>query len=171
MAALTSRSTSRSASLRSSPPCSWAYRRSPRSVRAPRSARSRSAESRQHHARARWARNGRARALRRFPQGLRAVARRALLAASLPPLVIVPITTAARRWLVATPVAGLVRGVALATAGLLAATGIGIVTAGGAPEWWQLTLVAIGTVLTYDGRVHPALVIAIGVVAGVALGR
>ena len=44
-------------------------------------------------------------------------------------------------------------------------------TAGGAPEWWQLTLVAIGTVLTYDGRVHPALVIAIGVVAGVALGR
>ena len=95
----------------------------------------------------------------------------ALAAATLPPLVIVPITALARRWLVATPVAGLVRGVALATAGLLAATGIGIVTAGGAPEWWQLTLVAIGTVLTYDGRVHPALVIAIGVVAGVALGR
>src|SRR5437016_1680911 len=33
----------------------------------------------------------------------------ALLAASLPPLVIVPITAAARRWLVATPVAGRAR--------------------------------------------------------------
>src|SRR5213593_5038626 len=55
----------------------------------------------------------------------------ALLAASLPPLVIVPITAFARRWLLAAPVAGLVRGVALATAGLLVATGMSIVTATG----------------------------------------
>jgi chromate transporter len=95
----------------------------------------------------------------------------ALAAAMLPPLVIVPITAFARRWLLTPPVAGLVRGVALATAGLLAATGIGIVTATGAPAWWQLALVAIGTALTYDGRVHPALVIAIGAAAGLALGR
>jgi chromate transporter len=40
----------------------------------------------------------------------------ALIAATLPPLVFVPITAVARRWLLATPVAGLVRGVALATA-------------------------------------------------------
>src|SRR5947208_11449974 len=95
----------------------------------------------------------------------------ALAAATLPPLVIVPITALARRWLVATPVAGLVRGVALATAGLLAATGIGIVTATGAPSWWQLALAVIAVVLTYRGTIHPAIVIAIGAAAGLALGR
>src|SRR5204863_161584 len=79
-----------------------------------------------------------------------------------PPLVIVPITAVARRWLLTTPVAGLVRGVALATAGLLAATGISIVTATGTPSWWQLALAAAGVVLTYRGTVHPAIVIAIG---------
>jgi len=95
----------------------------------------------------------------------------ALVAATLPPLVIVPITAVARRWLLATPVAGLVRGVALATAGLLVATGIGIVTATGSPSWWQLTLAAIATVLSYRGTIHPALVIAIGAGVGFALGR
>jgi chromate transport protein ChrA len=86
-------------------------------------------------------------------------ATRVLLAASLPPLVIVPMTAAARRWLLTTPVAGLVRGVALVTAGLLAATGIGIVTATGTPSWWQLALTTIAVVLTYEGTIHPALVI------------
>ena len=95
----------------------------------------------------------------------------ALVAATLPPLVIVPITAVARRWLLTPPVAGLVRGVALATAGLLCATGIGIVTAGGAPAWWQLGLAAIALALSYQGRAHPALVIALGAVAGIALGR
>jgi len=95
----------------------------------------------------------------------------ALVAASLPPLVIVPITAVARRWLFATPVAGLVRGVALATAGLLVATGIGIVTATGTPSWWQLALAAIATVLTYRGTLHPAIVIAIGAGIGLVLGH
>ena len=95
----------------------------------------------------------------------------ALLAATLPPLVIVPIAAFARRWLLTTPVAGLVRGVAMATAGLLAATGIGIVTGSGAPSWWQLALAVVGIVLTYRGTIHPALVIAIGAAAGLALGR
>ncbi|HEY8824543.1 MAG TPA: chromate transporter [Candidatus Limnocylindria bacterium] len=95
----------------------------------------------------------------------------ALLAASLPPLVIVPITAVARRWLMTTSVAGLVRGVAMATAGLLVATGVGIISATGVPSWWQLALAAIGTVLTYRGTLHPAIVIAIGAAAGLALGR
>jgi chromate transporter len=95
----------------------------------------------------------------------------ALIAASLPPLVIVPITAVARRWLLTTPVAGLVRGVALGTAGLLAATGIGIITATGVPSWWQLALAAVATVLTYRGILHPGLVIAIGAAVGLALGR
>src|SRR5207302_3887737 len=84
----------------------------------------------------------------------------ALVAATLPPLIIVPITAVARRWLLTTPVAGLVRGVALATAGLLVATGLGIVTASGTPSWWQLALAAIATVLSYRGTLHPAVVIA-----------
>ena len=95
----------------------------------------------------------------------------ALFAASLPPLVIVPITAVARGWLLTTSVAGLVRGVAFATAGLLVATGIGIITATGVPSWWQLALATIGAVLTYRGTLHPALVIAIGAGVGLALGR
>ncbi|OLC00038.1 MAG: hypothetical protein AUI15_07890 [Actinobacteria bacterium 13_2_20CM_2_66_6] len=95
----------------------------------------------------------------------------ALFAATLPPLVIVPITAVARRWLLTTPVAGLVRGVAMATAGLLAATGISIVTASGSPSLWQLGLAAIATVLTYRGSLHPAIVIAIGAGVGLVLGR
>jgi chromate transporter len=95
----------------------------------------------------------------------------ALIAATLPPLVVVPITALARRWLLAPPVAGLVRGVALATAGLLAATGVGIVTATGAPAWWQLALAAIATVFAYRGTIHPAFLIAIGAGAGLVLAR
>ncbi len=95
----------------------------------------------------------------------------ALGAATFPPLVVVPAAALARKWLLTTPVAGLVRGVALATAGLLVATGLGIVNATGAPAWWQIALAAIATVLTYRGTIHPAFVIAIGVAAGLALGR
>ena len=95
----------------------------------------------------------------------------ALAAASLPPLVIVPITAISRRWLLTTPVAGLVRGVALATAGLLAATGLGIVGATGAPALWQIALAALAVVLTYRATIHPALLIAIGAAAGLVLGR
>src|SRR5437762_7704276 len=53
----------------------------------------------------------------------------ALVAATFPPLVVVPVAALARRWLLTTRVAGLVRGVALATAGLLAATGLGFLGA------------------------------------------
>jgi chromate transporter len=95
----------------------------------------------------------------------------ALIAATIPPLVIVPITALARRWLVSAPVAGLVRGVALATAGLLAATGVGIVTATGTPSWWQMALAGLATVASYRGTIHPAFVIAIGAVVGLVLGR
>ena len=95
----------------------------------------------------------------------------ALLAASLPPLVIVPITAVARRWLMTTSVAGLVRGVAMATAGLLVATGFGIMTATGTPALWQLALAAVGIVLTYRGTLHPAILIAIGAAAGLVFGR
>lgn len=95
----------------------------------------------------------------------------ALVAALLPPLVVVPIAAIARRWLLLPPVAGLVRGVALATAGLLAATGLAIASAASVPAWWQIALAGAATAVSYRGTIHPALVIAIGAAAGLALGR
>lgn len=96
----------------------------------------------------------------------------ALAACSLPPLVMVPATMAARRYLLTAWFAGLVRGAALATAGLLAATGVSLIAPDSATAtWWQI-LVGIGAVvLTYQGRIHPALVVIGGALLGVALAR
>lgn len=94
----------------------------------------------------------------------------AFVAACLAPLVILPATTLARGWLLSAWFAGLVRGVALASAGLLAGTAIIIaVTAGTAP--WQLVLAAGATFLTVRGRIHPAVMVCLGAVAGLAFGR
>jgi chromate transporter len=96
----------------------------------------------------------------------------ALVATCLPPLVMLPATVAARRVLLTAPFGGFVRGAALATAGLLIATGMGLVApSGAAVQWWQLVVGALATYLTYDGRVHPGAVVIGGAVAGLALGR
>jgi chromate transporter len=94
----------------------------------------------------------------------------ALVGASLAPLVMVPATALARRWLMSAWFGGLVRGVSLATAGLLLATGVTIVSAGGT-QLWQLALVAATVVVTAHGKLHPALMIVVGGVVGLALGR
>jgi chromate transporter len=96
----------------------------------------------------------------------------ALVASSLPPLVIVPATVIGRRFLLAPWFGGVVRGASLATAGLLAATGVSLI----APEprlitWWQLSLGIAAIALTYQGRVHPGLVVIGGAAAGIALAR
>lgn len=95
----------------------------------------------------------------------------ALVASSLPPLVILPATAVARRWLLSVPFAGLVRGASLATAGLLAATGVSLIAPAGLPAWWQLAVGVVATVVTYQGRLHPAAVVLGGVVLGVLLAR
>lgn len=96
----------------------------------------------------------------------------ALVASSLPPLVILPATAVARRWLLSVPFAGLVRGAALATAGLLCATGVSlIVPAGDVPSWWQVVLGIAAALLTYQGRVHPAVVVLGGALLGLLLAR
>ena len=96
----------------------------------------------------------------------------ALVASSLPPLVIIPATAVARRWLLSVPFAGLVRGAALATAGLLCATGVSlIVPAGDVPSWWQVVLGIAAALLTYQGRVHPAVVVLGGALLGLLLAR
>jgi len=96
----------------------------------------------------------------------------ALVAASVPPLVILPGTILARRWLLSTGFAGLVRGAALATAGLLAATGVSIVAPGhGDFAWWQAGVGIVAATLTYHGRLHPAGVVIGGALFGILLAR
>ncbi len=94
----------------------------------------------------------------------------ALVAASLAPLAILPATSLARRWVLSAWFGGLVRGVALGTAGLLLATGVTIVNAGGT-QWWQLALVAVTVAATLQGKLHPAVMIVVGGAVGLALGR
>lgn len=94
----------------------------------------------------------------------------ALIGASLAPLAIVPATALARRWLLSAWFGGVVRGVSLATAGLLLATGVTIVAAGGT-QLWQLVLVIVTVVLTVHGKLHPATMIVVGGAVGLALGR
>jgi chromate transporter len=96
----------------------------------------------------------------------------ALVASSLPPLAILPATAVARRWLLSVRFAGLVRGAALATAGLLCATGfLLIVPVGDAPSWWQVLIGIAAAAFTYQGRLHPAAVVLGGALFGVLLAR
>jgi chromate transporter len=96
----------------------------------------------------------------------------ALAASTIPPLVILPATALARRWLLSVGFAGLVRGVALATAGLLCATGISLVLpAGDAPSWWQVVIGIAAAAFTYQGRLHPAAVVIGGALLGLLLAR
>lgn len=94
----------------------------------------------------------------------------ALVAASLAPLAILPATALARRWLLSAWFGGLVRGVSLATVGLLLATGATIV-AGSGTQIWQLGLVLVTVGVTVHGKLHPATMIVVGALVGLALGR
>jgi chromate transporter len=98
----------------------------------------------------------------------------AVLAAAVPPIAMIVVAGTLRRWLVMAWAAGLVRGVALSSTGLLIATAIRLLS----PEHpvvelplWQLALAGAGVVLTIDGRVHPGLLLGLGALVGVALGR
>jgi chromate transporter len=96
----------------------------------------------------------------------------ALVASSVPPLVILPATALARRWLLSVAFSGLVRGVALATAGLLCATGVSLIApAGDLPSWWQVAVGIAAAGLTYQGRLHPASVVIGGAGLGILLAR
>jgi chromate transporter len=96
----------------------------------------------------------------------------ALVASSLPPLLILPATAVARRWLLSVPFAGVVRGAALATAGLLAATGVSLVLPpGDTASWWQVVIAVAAAAFTYQGRLHPAIVVIGGALLGLLLAR
>ena len=96
----------------------------------------------------------------------------ALVAACVPPLVMVPATAMARRFLLTAWFAGLVRGAALATAGLLASTGVSLVaTSDAGPALWQILLGVLAGAITLHGRIHPGAVVIGGALIGVALAR
>lgn len=97
----------------------------------------------------------------------------ALLAAMLPPLLIVPAATLIRRQLLSPWAAGMVRGVALSTSGLLLATAYALLAPGttiaNVPVW-QIGLALAAAAITMHGRAHPALLILGGAVIGLAVG-
>lgn len=98
----------------------------------------------------------------------------AILAAAIPPLSVIAIAGILRRWLLSPWVAGLIRGVVLATAGLLVYTGTVLLAPDGmilSVPAWQLVLTALAFGLTILGRTHPGLVVIGGALVGIALGR
>lgn len=94
----------------------------------------------------------------------------AIVAASLPPLIMVPATSVARRFLMTAWFAGFVRGASLATAGLLLSTGISLIAPAG-PQWPQIVIALLAIVVTLQGRLHPGVVVIGGALAGIALTR
>lgn len=96
----------------------------------------------------------------------------ALVASSLPPLVMVPATALARRFLMTAWFSGFVRGASLATAGLLLSTGLTLISPSlAAITWLQIVIGIVAIAVTYQGRLHPGLVVVGGAVAGIALAR
>ena len=98
----------------------------------------------------------------------------AMVAAAVPPLSVVATVGLVRRWLLSPLVAGVVRGVVLATAGLLVYTALSLL----APDHqifdvpaWQLAIALVAAGLTIRGGMHPGLLIAGGALVGIALGR
>lgn len=99
----------------------------------------------------------------------------ALIASSIPPLVMVPAAAFARRRLLSPRFAGLLRGTVLATVGLLLAIAVTIV----APSmealsritWWQVLLIGGAAIATLRGKPHPAVLVAVGAVVGIVLAR
>lgn len=97
----------------------------------------------------------------------------ALAAASLPPLGIVAAIGLVRKQLLSGWAAGVLRGVALSTSGLLAATGV-LLVAPAQPlpsvPFWQLALAVGAAALVIHGKVHPGLLIAVGALSGLVFG-
>ena len=98
----------------------------------------------------------------------------ALVAITLPPLVIVPAAAMLRRQLLSVPFAGAVRGLALCTSGLVLPTSADLILPGtpdGVNTWWQGVLLVTGIVLGIEGKRHPVVILAAGAVAGVVFSR
>ena len=96
----------------------------------------------------------------------------ALVAVILPALLVLPLSATLRPHLPQPRVNGMLRGLALASSGLVASTSVQLLQTGspnGSPEPWQLALVAAGLVAGLAARVHPIFVIGLGALIGLAL--
>jgi chromate transporter len=96
-----------------------------------------------------------------------------IVAASIPPLTIVPLAALVRQQLLSAWAAGIVRGIALSTSGLVVATGFQLLAPdapiSGVPLW-QLGLAIVAGALTVQGRIHPGLLVVAGALIGMAVG-
>jgi chromate transporter len=94
----------------------------------------------------------------------------ALVATLLPPLLVLPVSSWLRPRLAQPRVNGAMRGLALATSGLVIVTSLFLLLAigdGGLPAPWQLALVGVAYVLSLDGRLHPLWMIVGGAAVGI----
>ncbi len=96
-----------------------------------------------------------------------------IFAVTLPPLTVVPLAALVRQQLLSPWAAGIVRGIALSTTGLVVATGIQLLEPSGrlaTVPLWQLALAGAAAALTIQGRIHPGLLVVGGAVIGIAAG-
>lgn len=97
----------------------------------------------------------------------------ALIGAVLPPLVILPLAPLVRRTMHLPWMSGLMRGIALGSAGLLLSVGANLVAPGGlalsATFTANVGLAALALALTRTGKLHPVVVLGGAGLAGVAL--
>jgi chromate transporter len=98
----------------------------------------------------------------------------AVIATILPPLIVVPLSAYLRPRLGSARVNGTMRGVALATSGLVVVTSIQLLLAespGSLPAWWQVIVLVAAAALALQGRRHPVWVILGGAIAGLIRAR
>lgn len=98
----------------------------------------------------------------------------ALVAITLPPLVVLPASMYLRPRLRHPRVNGLVRGLAFTTGGLVVATSLGLLLSSGGsdgPALWQVGLAIFGLVLSLEGKRHPIVIVAVGAIVGLLIAR
>lgn len=96
----------------------------------------------------------------------------ALIATIIPPMLVVPLAAFLRPRLGSARVNGTIRGVALATSGLVVVTSFQLLMAesgGGLPAVWQVIVLAAAVALALQGRRHPIWVILAGAIVGLVL--
>jgi chromate transporter len=96
----------------------------------------------------------------------------ALVATTLPPLLVVPVSAYLRPRMGQARVNGTVRGLALATSGLVIVTSIQLLVAeagGGVPAAWQLAILVGALAVALDGRRHPIWILGAAAALGILI--
>lgn len=97
----------------------------------------------------------------------------ALLAAVIPPLLVLPLSGYLRPRLPLPRVNGLLRGLVLASSGLVVAMSVELLSAGSGTSGiagWQVALVGAGLLAGLTKRIHPIAIIGVAAIAGILLG-